>query len=82
VAHRNKVMQSIDAPGGGLCVDVFCRPDGSFGFDEFRRDPEDPRGWFSVGHHGDRVFASAEAARAAADRTIPWLADLSRASGA
>jgi len=33
-------------PGWAIdrCVDVFARPDGTFGFEEFRRDPED-MGW-------------------------------------
>ncbi|HEY2564091.1 MAG TPA: hypothetical protein VGI44_10300, partial [Acidimicrobiales bacterium] len=26
------------------CVDIFSRPDGTFGFEEFRRDPEDMGG--------------------------------------
>ena len=58
MAHVNKVIRSINAEGAPLCVDVFRRPDGSFGFEEFRRDPEDGRGWYPVGHHGHRVFDS------------------------
>ena len=69
-------MQSINAADGSLCVDVFLRPDGSFGFDEFRRDPEDPRGWYSIGHYGDEVFATADDAKAAANRNVAWLAEL------
>jgi hypothetical protein len=33
--------QTVDA---SRCVDIFSRPDGTFGFEEFRRDPEDRGG--------------------------------------
>ena len=35
------VITSRNSADGLLCVDVFQRTDGSFGFEEFRRDPED-----------------------------------------
>lgn len=76
MAHQNKVMQSINTSDGVVCVDVFRRPDGSFGFEEFRRDPEDPRGWYTIGHHGNRVFANEQEAKAEAGRSIGWLAEL------
>lgn len=75
MAHENKVLLSVNLGGDTVCVDVFQRREGSFGFDEFRRDPEDPRGWFSIGHHGDRTFETAEAALAAAKSEIGWLDD-------
>jgi len=67
------VVESINAPGEGRCVDVFRRPDGTFGFEEYRRDAEDARGWFPVGFFGDRVFGSAEAALEEARRRVSWL---------
>lgn len=73
MAHKNKVVRSINLAGEHVCVDIFIRPDGSFGFDEFRREPEDTRGWFSIGHYGDREFATAEAALFAARKTVQWL---------
>lgn len=76
MAHEHKVIQSINLDGETICVDIFARPDGSFGFDEFRRDPEDGRGWYSIGHHGTREFTSAEAALEAATRTVGWLASV------
>lgn len=76
MAHRNKVMQSINAPDGSLCVDIFQRPDGSFGFDEFRRDPEDPNGWYSIGHYGATVFKTQQDAEAEAERVVVWLSQL------
>jgi len=75
MAHANKVIHSINLPGDNVCVDVFQRPDGAFGFEEFRRDPEDSRGWYSIGHHGALVFATAEAALTAAKTAVHWLED-------
>ena len=35
------VLASHQTPEADRCVDIFSRPDGTFGFEEFRRDPED-----------------------------------------
>lgn len=75
MAHINKVMRSINLDGETICVDVFLRPDGSFGFDEFRRDPEDGRGWYSIGYHGESQFESFDAAMAEALTKVSWLAE-------
>ncbi|MEM9477412.1 MAG: hypothetical protein AAGA71_19140 [Pseudomonadota bacterium] len=75
MAHINRVIRSINLDGDMICVDVFVRPDGSYGFDEFRRDPEDGRGWYSIGHHGSARFGSFEDALEAAKDTVAWLKD-------
>ncbi len=74
MAHTNKVIRSINLDGETICVDIFVRPDGSFGFDEFRRDPEDGRGWFSIGHYGTEKFETLDAAIDKAKLTVRWLA--------
>jgi hypothetical protein len=38
---KNRVLASLENLYGDRCVDVYVRADGSFGFEEFRRDPED-----------------------------------------
>ncbi len=73
MAHTNKVVRSINLEGEMICVDIFQRPDGTIGFDEYRRDMEDNRGWFSIGHHGDRVFETEDMALSAAREAIAWL---------
>jgi len=73
MAHENTVIRSINLDGETICVDIFRRPDGTYGFDEFRRDPEDSRGWYSIGYFGTQSFASAEDALAVAKRTVAWL---------
>ena len=77
MTHINKVLRSINLQGEQVCVDIFLRPDGTYGFDEFRRDPEENSGWYSIGHYGNRVFASSEIALNEARKTVRWLAELS-----
>jgi len=71
------VLDSINAPDGERCIDIFRRADGSFGFEENRRDIEDQRGWFAIGGYADLRFDSAEAARRAAATQVAWLGDQS-----
>lgn len=56
------------------CVDLFRRPDGSFGFEEFRRDFEDRDGWMPVQYFSEASFSTDVLALAAAARAVPWLA--------
>jgi len=56
------------------CVDLFRRPDGSFGFEEFRRDVEDAGLWTAVAYHSGTAYASKEAALAAAVGAVSWVA--------
>ena len=73
---KNKVHQSVEAPGGAVCIDFFQRPDGSWGFEEYRRDAEDGSGWYRTGHLGDIVYAEFAAAVDSAVQYVPWLADV------
>ena len=70
------VIASWNLDGDLRCVDLFRRADGSFGFEEYRRDPEDGRGWFAIGGHRAAAYGSAEAAEAAARNAVPWLAQI------
>ena len=74
MAHINKVTRSIETPDGTRCVDLFRRPDASFGFEEYRRDPEDGSGWFPIGFHAEAAFPTEAAALAEAHRRVAWLA--------
>ena len=76
MAHINKVLESIETTDGGRCADIFARPDGTYGFEEYRRDLEDGRGWFPVGFYDDEIFASEEAARCRALDRVSWLKDV------
>jgi len=71
----NKVTVSIETPGGDRCVDIFHRPDGSWGFEEYRRDTEDGTGWFKIGFHGEKWFETQKEAKQAALDCVTWLSD-------
>jgi len=68
-----KVLASPSTQAVDRCVDIFSRPDGTFGFEEFRRDPEDMGAWTPVAYYSEREFASADEAMAAARSAVPWL---------
>ena len=76
MAHENKVLRSIETTDGGRCVDLFKRPDGTFGFEEYRRDSEDGRGWFPIGFYQDKSFPSENDAFRTALEAVPWLRDV------
>lgn len=75
MAHSNKVIRSINLFGETICADIFLRPDGTYGFDEFRRDPEDGRGWYSIGHYGAASFKTFDHSFAKAKAMVAWLED-------
>jgi len=69
----NKVLASIENPSGDRCVDVFSRADGTFGFEECRRDPEDGGRWYSLHRFSRQVFDSEEDALGRAKACVEWL---------
>lgn len=70
------VLASLENREGNRCVDLFRRPDGSHGFEEFRRDPEDAGLWTPVAFHAGAGYDSRDDAMAAARRAVVWLAAL------
>ena len=75
MAHINKVMRSFNNSDAARCVDIFMRPDGSFGFEEYRRDREDARGWFPIGFFAGEIYANEQAALRSALEQVVWLGD-------
>jgi len=69
------VFNSVENAAGDRCVDLFRRPDGSYGFEEFRRDVEDRGAWTPVAYYSGAVYATEAAALDAARREVSWLAD-------
>ena len=67
------VLSSPSTPAVDRCVDIFARPDGTFGFEEFRRDPEDMGAWTPVAYYSTREFETEAEALSAARATVPWL---------
>ncbi len=69
----NKVLNSLENQAGDHCVDIFVRADGTFGFEECRRDPEDGRGWFPLHRYANQVFDTQDEALAQAKSRVEWL---------
>ncbi len=67
------VFASHQIPRTDRCVDLFSRPDGTFGFEEFRQDPEDLGAWTPIRYFSDHEYPTAEAALTAAKKAVPWL---------
>jgi hypothetical protein len=72
------VVESIENRQHDRCVDLFRRPDGSFGFEEFRRDAEDAGGWTPVAYYSGAAYSSKDAALGAAIKAVVWLAEVIR----
>jgi hypothetical protein len=68
------VVASLENRESDHCIDIFVRLDGTFGFEEYRRDPEDGRGWFSLHHYSHLVFDTQEDALAQAKTRVAWMA--------
>jgi hypothetical protein len=73
------VFTSIENPEGNRCVDLFLRPDGTYGFEGFRKDPGDAGAWTPVQYYSAATYASKDNAIAAATSAVTWLAEKLRA---
>jgi hypothetical protein len=74
--QKNRVLKSINNDDESRCVDIFLRSDGTVGFEEFRRDIEDNRGWFPIGFFGDQVFDNEGDALSEAVAKVRWLKEI------
>ncbi|MGB0844832.1 MAG: hypothetical protein ACPGVN_08835 [Alphaproteobacteria bacterium] len=79
--QKNKtVLSSVNMHGEGVCVDFFVRSNGTFGFEEYRRDFEDARGWFAIGNFEHLAFNELKEAEKAALKQVSWLEDEMKSS--
>ena len=67
------VLSSHQTFDASRCVDVFARPNGTFGFEEFRRDREDVGVWTPVSYFSAHEYSSESDVLKAARRLVPWL---------
>jgi hypothetical protein len=66
-----RVVTSFENPEKDHCVDIFVRADGSYGYEEWRREPEDPGRWFRARYFSAAVFGCAgHRRRHAQDRVV------------
>lgn len=70
------VFVSIENGERDRCVDLFARPDATYGFEEFRRDVEDRGVWTPVQYYSGAVYNSAIEACDNAERIVLWLEDV------
>ena len=70
------VFISIEDIEHNRCVDFFSREDGSYGFEEFRRDIEDNGRWTPVQYYSGIAYLSPAAALDAAEQCVHWLIDV------
>ncbi len=68
------VFVSVENSEHDRCVDIFSRPDGSYGFEEFRRDTEDDGQWTPMHYYSGIPYGSSAQALDTAERCVPWLA--------
>jgi hypothetical protein len=74
------VFVSVENFDHDRCVDLFSRPDGSCGFEEFRRDVEDRGEWTPVSYYSAFAYPSRKSALEAAIRSVAWLEEAVRRS--
>jgi hypothetical protein len=67
------VLASHQTADASRCVDVFSRPDGTFGFEEFRRDPEDMGAWTPISYFSGREYPTEADVIDAARVAVPWV---------
>ena len=70
------VLVSHQTVEANRCVDIFSRPNGTFGFEEFRSDPEDRGAWTPIAYFSGRDYPTETAAVDAARQAVPWLVPL------
>ena len=67
------VVDSVSSEDNQYCVDFFKRDDGTFGFEEYRRDVEDYNQWFVIGRFDTLFFTTKKDAVKAALKHVMWL---------
>jgi hypothetical protein len=71
-ARQAGVVASFENPERDRCVDIFVRADGSFGYEEWRREAEEPGRWFRVHNFSAAMFGTPALAIADATLKVAW----------
>lgn len=78
-AHLDRTWTVLDSHqtfDATRCVDIFSRPNGTFGFEEFRRDPEDGGAWTPLRSFLNLEYPSVALALEGARKNVAWLGPL------
>ena len=66
------VINSINNDNNSLCIDFFIRNNKTFGYQEYRKDPENISEWYTIGNYDYKVFLNKDDAYHDAKKTIVW----------
>ena len=66
------VINSINNDNNNLCIDFFIRKNKTFGYQEYRKDPENISEWYRIGYYDYKVFLNKDDAYHDAKKTIVW----------
>ena len=66
------VINSINNDDNNLCIDFFIRNNNTFGYQEYRKDPENISEWYRTGNYDYKVFLNKDDAYHDAKKTIVW----------
>ena len=69
------VFDSVENAQHDRCVDLFTSSDGTFGFEEFRRDVEDAGRWTPVRFYSHAAYPGLDAALTDARDAVVWLTE-------
>ena len=69
----NEVLRTISASSGERRVEIYRRPDGTFGFEEWRYD-ESEQAWLPFGRYSHAIIDTLENAEREARARVSWLA--------
>ena len=67
------VINSINNDDNNLCIDFFIRNNNTFGYQEYRKDPENMTEWYRIGNYDHKIFLTKDEAYQDAKKTIVWL---------
>mgnify|MGYP001218263758 FL=1 len=67
------VVNSINNDRNNLCIDFFIRKNKTFGYQEYRKDPENMTEWYRIGNYDHKIFLSKNEAYQDAKKRIVWL---------
>ena len=70
-----KVIRSYNNEDESICVDIFVRPDNTWGFEQYRRDFEEGR-WFPISDYRSTIYPDESTARKEAAKEISWFQSL------
>jgi len=74
-AMPSNVVDTLHSRDADRCVKIIRQPDGTFGFQEFRREPEDAGRWTLISEGARGAHATQVQAVAAAEDDVAWLRD-------